>query len=202
MMLAGMIGLWFAKSDMVDAEPKLSKTDIQQQLSDQYPGTISELELDYESGKVYEAEIEIKDKDYEIKVDGDTGEVIRLDEKQKYASGDQVKTEGRNSATEADLLFIREKEEKNQEEEVTKPDVSASAKHGKHEQTTKKEAIISYSEAKDIALAEFSGTIEDIELDEDDDLLRYEIEIENGESEADIEIDAYTGNILVIEIDN
>ncbi|WP_368858685.1 PepSY domain-containing protein [Oceanobacillus saliphilus] len=29
----------------------------------------------------------------------------------------------------------------------------------------------------------------------------YEVEIENGNKEAEIEIDAYTGEVLVIEID-
>lgn len=55
--------------------------------------------------------------------------------------------------------------------------------------------------ARSIALAEFSGTIEGIELDDDDDRLIYEIEIEDGENEAEIEIDAYTGEILFMDLE-
>ncbi|MFD0951687.1 PepSY domain-containing protein [Virgibacillus natechei] len=55
--------------------------------------------------------------------------------------------------------------------------------------------------AEEIALNEFDGQITELELDEDDGRLMYEIEIEDGEDEAEIEIDAYTGEILVIEID-
>ncbi|MEC5424680.1 PepSY domain-containing protein [Virgibacillus sp. C22-A2] len=56
-------------------------------------------------------------------------------------------------------------------------------------------------EAEEIALNSFSGTITEVELDEDDGRLIYEIEIENGNEEAEIDIDAYTGEILVLSID-
>lgn len=38
-------------------------------------------------------------------------------------------------------------------------------------------------------------------MDSDDDILVYEIEIINGEDEATIEINAYTGNVVSLEID-
>ncbi len=40
-----------------------------------------------------------------------------------------------------------------------------------------------------------------MELDEDDGQLRYEIEMKSKKQEATIEIDAYTGDIAVMEID-
>ena len=62
-------------------------------------------------------------------------------------------------------------------------------------------AMLSQDAAKEIALKEFAGTVVDLELDEDDGRKIYEIEIENGEDEATVEIDAYTGEILVLDID-
>ena len=61
--------------------------------------------------------------------------------------------------------------------------------------------MLSQDAAKEIALKEFAGTVVDLELDEDDGRKIYEIEIENGEDEATVEIDAYTGEILVLDID-
>ena len=66
----------------------------------------------------------------------------------------------------------------------------------------KPSTVIDINEAVNIALNEFKGTVTDVELDEDDGRLIYEIEMESGEEEAEIEIDAYTGAILVIEIDD
>ncbi|QGS68035.1 hypothetical protein CV093_03165 [Oceanobacillus sp. 143] len=56
--------------------------------------------------------------------------------------------------------------------------------------------------ARSIAASQFSGSIVELDLDEDDGRLIYEIEMKNGDSEAEIEIDAYTGTILVIDIDH
>ncbi|PRO65957.1 PepSY domain-containing protein [Alkalicoccus urumqiensis] len=56
-------------------------------------------------------------------------------------------------------------------------------------------------EAGAIALEEFPGTIDDIDRGEEDGRLVYEIEIESGDRDADIWIDAYTGEVLRVEID-
>lgn len=206
LMLAGIIGLGIAQTSAVEAEPDLSKSDIKQKVSDQYPGTVTELELDESSGKVaYEVAVETETKEYELKVDGNTGEILQLKEKQRSVSNSQEKGQQSKSETEDDSLEIKERQS-NIQEDGSEAKASASNSSGqkgeKDNEGTKEKAIISYDEAKNIALGEFSGQLEDIELDEDDGQLRYEVEIEKKESDAEIEIDAYTGEILIIEIDD
>lgn len=206
LMLAGIIGLGIAQTSAVEAEPELSKSDIKKKVSDQYPGTITELELSKDSGKAaYEVEMETKNKEYELKVDGNTGEVLQLDEKQHDPSGSQGTVEESKSEPKDDSVEIKETQSNNQKDDSeTKASASNSSekKGEKGNKGTKEKAIISYDEAKNIALGEFSGQLDDIELDEDDGQLRYEVEIEKGESDAEIVIDAYTGDILIIEIDD
>lgn len=43
--------------------------------------------------------------------------------------------------------------------------------------------------------------IDDIDLEDKNGRLIYEVEIENGEREAEIIIDAYTGEVIFVEID-
>ena len=42
----------------------------------------------------------------------------------------------------------------------------------------------------------------EIELDEDDGLLKYEVELRTDRGEAEVEIDALTGNVLEVELDD
>jgi uncharacterized membrane protein YkoI len=60
--------------------------------------------------------------------------------------------------------------------------------------------LISPDKAKTIALSVANGTITDFDFDEDD--LEYEVEIELGDLEYEIIIDARTGKILEIDIDD
>ncbi|WP_339171796.1 PepSY domain-containing protein [Solibacillus sp. FSL R5-0691] len=62
-------------------------------------------------------------------------------------------------------------------------------------------SIITEEQAIEIAQAKAKGTVTDIELDEDDNRLIYEIEIRNGKMEYDFEIDAKTGDIIKYEED-
>lgn len=62
-------------------------------------------------------------------------------------------------------------------------------------------AVITEKRAIEIAQAKAKGTVTDIELDEDDNRLIYEIEIRNGKMEYDFEIDAKTGDIIKYEED-
>lgn len=61
--------------------------------------------------------------------------------------------------------------------------------------------FISVDEAKEIALSEHDGYVEDIELETDDGYAYYEVEIENGEEDYDIYIEAYTGEVLSVDGD-
>ncbi len=59
-----------------------------------------------------------------------------------------------------------------------------------------KTAALSQQQAIDIALAKAAGTVTDVELDDDDNELVYEIEIRNGNMEYDFKIDANSGAVI------
>jgi uncharacterized membrane protein YkoI len=61
--------------------------------------------------------------------------------------------------------------------------------------------VLTIQEAKEIAQAEFAGKVIEMELDEDDGRFVYEMELVNNNSEAEIDMDAETGEILELEIE-
>lgn len=65
------------------------------------------------------------------------------------------------------------------------------------------EDYISQEEAIEIALAEVEGTLESVELDDDDGRAVYEVEINTGagDDDAEFDIDAVTGEILEMDVD-
>lgn len=62
--------------------------------------------------------------------------------------------------------------------------------------------LISIEEAMEIALSEQDGYVDDIELETDDGYTYYEVEIENGNEDYDLYIDAITGDVLKVEKDD
>lgn len=69
-------------------------------------------------------------------------------------------------------------------------------------QTQKNEGTISQSEAINIAEKATNGKMHEIEKDEDDGRIKYEIELKTDRGEAEVEIDAVTGKILEVEFDD
>jgi uncharacterized membrane protein YkoI len=63
------------------------------------------------------------------------------------------------------------------------------------------ENLMSVEEAKEIAIAEVGGKVIEIDLDEDDGRYEYELELRTDQGEADITIDAETGEVREMEID-
>ncbi len=61
--------------------------------------------------------------------------------------------------------------------------------------------MITLQEAKEIALQEADGLVKEVQLDTDDGMYYYEVEIHNGTYEYEIEVDALTGKIIDIEKD-
>ncbi|WP_042147276.1 PepSY domain-containing protein [Paucisalibacillus sp. EB02] len=63
------------------------------------------------------------------------------------------------------------------------------------------ESIMSIEEAKEIAVAEVGGKVIEVDLDEDDGRYEYELELRTDRGEAEITIDAESGEIIEMEID-
>jgi uncharacterized membrane protein YkoI len=202
---AAVLGLGIYQSDAVHGEPDLSQEEVREIVSSQYPGEITEITLESDvQTAVYEVILEHDGKRYILKIDGYTGEVLEMEEEDlpeqeaSEGSGDQ--------STDTDSSADNNTEEQGQEEETEKNDEQTEKKEESNEEDSKEEgskerSTIDSEEARRIALNEFDGTVTDLELDEDDGRLIYEIEIERGDEEAEIEIDAYTGEVIVISID-
>lgn len=168
-------GLGIYQSDAAKSNPELTYDDVKQIAEAQYPGTITEIELDKEHGNlVYEVEIKGDDREYEVKLDANTGEIVKL-------------------------------EEKNVKQNMTSPDkehYKANEESNKIKVEDDPKLIMDMTHAIEIAIQEFPGTVTEAELDEENGRMIYEIEIKSKGQEAEIEIDAQTGEILVIEIDD
>ncbi|QGS69859.1 hypothetical protein CV093_03150 [Oceanobacillus sp. 143] len=99
-------------------------------------------------------------------MDGNTGEVLAIDMKDNAAE-----TTKKDESAEEEQNATKE----NYESEDTNKEELTESQESKQQDASK--AVISQEEAKNIALQQFNGTFEQIELDEDDGRLSYEIEM-------------------------
>src|SRR5690625_23980 len=118
----------------------------------------------------------------------------------KQEKNEQVKNEKETAAKENKQ---DEEHEANVPKEQPKTTEKPKEEHksAPKEPTDTKETVLSISEVSNIALSHFSGSIDDVELEDEDGRLYYEVEIERDEQEAEMKIDAYTGEVIVIEIE-
>lgn len=229
--IAVVLGFGMYQSNASHAEPTLSAEDIKELVQSQYPGTLTELELTKgATGALYEVEVVNDGVEYEIMIDGNSGEILNLKEKLVAAKEQASKKEtidlkeqeeAQKAAEEKEQAEKAEAEAKKQkeQEEVEKKQATNEPQQktqvekkatpekqakqpSKEKQAKNKKTSIDVKQAIDIALEQYPGVVEDVELDEDNGRLIYEIEIRSGDEEAEFEIDAYTGEILVIEIDD
>lgn len=123
-------------------------------------GQVDSVELEKEAGKSYfEVEIESKDKEVEVIIDAQTGEVLSVKED---ADDDDFKKEA----------FAAQKN------------------------------YMPVQKAIEIAEKEVNGKVIEINLDDDDNRMIYEIELKTSKGEAELELDAVTGKVLDVEYDN
>ncbi len=194
---AGFLGLGVFHTSASPSEPSLTINEVRDIVKKQYPGKITELEQETEFNRaIYEVEIANDKKEYDLKVDGNSGEILDIKEKPSKNSSTSAKDK---KETENKRNKSNDSKENN---ELNNNNESKKSTHSNEQlNISEKETAISGKEAKKIALDAFEGTVSDFDLDEDDGRLIYEIEIENGEKEAEIEVDAYTGEVIVIDYD-
>ncbi|MBA4602232.1 PepSY domain-containing protein [Thermoactinomyces mirandus] len=179
-------GLGFGINQIFAGEgnPALTEKEAAQKAEERYPGTVKEIELDDKGTRhVYEIELLGSNGEYEIKMDAGTGEILKVE--QSRTTGTKASDDGR----------------KGDEVDDVRDDQGGKSQPAPEKSATEQKRI-SYEQAKNIALSKFNGKIGEIELDEDDGRWIYEVEIKKGRQEADMEIDAYTGKILFMSIEN
>ncbi|MFD1386320.1 PepSY domain-containing protein [Oceanobacillus oncorhynchi subsp. oncorhynchi] len=185
--LAGVVGTGIYHAEAASSseeEPQiveagsLTMEDATKKLEEEYQGKVKEMELDREGDKsFYEAEIIVENHEYDVKMDAESGEVVyeEIDDK-----------DGHDDDRNDDDVNLEENQQ----------DTAAA-----NENNDNKENVITQEEAIQIAKQEFDGEVTEMELDYDDGRYVYELELVNGEQEADFDIHAETGDILSLEID-
>ena len=194
------VGIYHSNASQVDSG--LSKEEIEEMVTGQYPGEIKNINLEKQANKsVYKVDIENDVRKYALTLESDTGEVIELKE---TSDPEQVKMAEKKEKEKEQQANNEKQDNQKQSEPNKKKEKKQSEKqdgNGKSESAEKKNAVISVDKAVEIALEQFSGEVDDVELEEEDGRLIYEVEIEKGEDEAEVEIDAYTGEVLVVSIE-
>ncbi|MDH5160722.1 PepSY domain-containing protein [Heyndrickxia oleronia] len=72
----------------------------------------------------------------------------------------------------------------------------------KDQQISVTKTAITTEQAISIAKKEIDGTVTKVEKDEDDGMIKYEIELQSNQGEVDIDIDANTGKIIEIDYED
>ncbi|TDL80299.1 PepSY domain-containing protein [Peribacillus frigoritolerans] len=218
--IIGVIGI-FSIASAKKGDVKVTEAEARNLVEAHYTGTIKEMVLTKLDGReVYQVELEEKKGLYTLEVEAATGSIQNLKqvkkadlesekepalsqaEAKKLAEetySGNVQTMTLQGKTYSITLLTKTEEikvEMNADSgEITSEDKSSIEK-------TKQPVKLTEEQAKKIALAEVKGKIEDIDLEEEDGSVFYEVEIESGQQEATIQIDAFTGIILSVAIEN
>lgn len=224
-----VLGLGIYHTSATEASPEMAEADIEEMVSEQYPGEIASIEKRKEMhNTIYEVKLKNDAKGYTLKVDGDTGEILKIDEKALADADDSDNDNGNDEQPTADSGNNEQKgnqdmndqdennaednnkddnENDNNQSEQTEDhsndvnenqDNDGENNNSEKSKKTDKQTVIDIKEAMAIGLNEYSGTIKEIELDEEDGQLIYEVEIVSGNVKAEIDINAYTGEIIVV----
>ncbi|MHC8514625.1 PepSY domain-containing protein [Sporosarcina sp. ITBMC105] len=171
--------------EYVQSEKLLTKEEALAIAKKKANGTVEKIELDSDDNrKVYEIEINDNEFEYEIELDAATGEVLSF-EKERFKTFKNEAT-AKVKTTENDVNHTLKVVE-------TAPKAQVKAEKSQPVAKTKltKEQVMS------IAKQKATGVVTEFELDGN----VYEIEMEDGDIEYELEIDAYTGAILSFEKD-
>lgn len=190
-----VVSLFFIyRTGASSSEPKLSQAEIKKLVEEQYPGDQNEPNLQLKDGEpVYQVEVRQENGNYEVLLDGNTGKVLDIYQTEVEKAENVEPDDNNNTTPDENSNKDNDQDSQQNNDDTDKADKDEpSSEQGNN-------AIISSDEAKEIALQQFSGTVSELELDEDDGTMIYEIEIVDGNKEANIEINAYTGNVIVIE---
>lgn len=176
-------------------DPSLNSEEAKELAASRYPGEVTVIELNNESGEqIYTMEIDGDDNDYRLKLNADSGDVVQLSE--------ITNADSQEAASEESAADTASEPEPAAEESSSEEAPPAEEEPSRETGSSSNQLPISMDDAKSIALEEVGGgSVTDIELDDDDGRVLYELEIVSSQGEVDVDVDARTGEIIVISYD-
>ncbi len=192
-LIIGLGGWYGVKEAFTTPSSILPEENVSQMIQQKYGGTIENISVFQEKDKLNYSIKLLKDQiPYQVIVNGQTGEVLAMVKQstsQKPAK--QIPTEQTPVAQNPATPKI------NQQAPI--------AKSNKNNQTSpfSSDAVqITIDQAIEIALNKFHGTIHEVELEEEDGQLVYEVEIKQSENKkVEVIINPYSGKIESISVD-
>lgn len=162
----------------------LPEENVSQMIKQKYGGNIETISVVQENEKLNYSLKLIKDQiPYQVIVNGQTGEVLSMTKQ--------------TTEQKPEVLPAVPKEK--QQEPITNP--SKNNQSNTFSSNTL-QTVITIDQAKGIALEKVNGTINSVELDEEDGQLVYEVEIKQSQTkEAEVIINPYSGKVESITID-
>ncbi|QKS70121.1 PepSY domain-containing protein [Paenalkalicoccus suaedae] len=147
-------------------------------------GKIDDRELERRGEQYYyELEVELRDEDGDVYIDAMTGEVIKVeDDIRPYLLS-------ANNATQTNNQEQNKGSESNQVQENEQSSSHAT-----------EPTMISHEQAKEIAVNHVGkGKVDDIDLERENGHVYYEVEVEWSDDDADVYVDAFTGEVLHVD---
>ena len=140
-------------------------------------GRITDIELDKDDRRAhYEVDVDFDGYEYDFEFDAYTGEVL---EQKREKDRDDMK----------------------QANAAVSPASTKAADSKSGNQAVSNKDLIGSDKAIEAALAVVSGTVEGFELETEDGFAYYEVEIKDGRSEHDVDVNAKDGSILKVDSD-
>ena len=202
---AGAIGIGVSSSNA--AENNSSKTNTQKigieranQLAlEAVPGKIKSVELEKENGKTYYDYEIIKDnKEYDVHIDAYSGQTLKVkidDDARQHG------TEGNGNKPTTSPTSKPSSTPSSTPAPTSKPS-STPASTTAPTSTPAQKQMITPEKAAEIAAKHVQGTVKKIKLEKEDGVRVYEIKLKSDHGKVEVDIDAYTGEILDVEYNN
>ncbi|MFP7493959.1 PepSY domain-containing protein [Terribacillus saccharophilus] len=193
-LLAAVFGIYQMQASA--GEPEMTIDQARQQAEKQYNATVTEIELDRSGSEPrYDIDLENGEKYFDLTLNGNTGEVISLKESAVQPTMPGTKNKDQEPAEE-------EQPQQNDQTAADKQQDEKQQTEPPKKSASQAEVKITMEEAVKIASNEVDGTVTNAEFEEEDGLPVYELELETANDEAEVVINAQSGEIVTITYDS
>ncbi|MGE8078909.1 PepSY domain-containing protein [Peribacillus loiseleuriae] len=209
-LIIGFGGWYGVKKAFTAPSSLLPEENVSQMIQQKYGGTIEDISVFQEKDKLnYSVKLLKGQIPYQVIVNGQTGEVLAM-VKQSTTQKSAEQTPVEQTPVEQTPVEQTPTEQTPVEQKPATPKMNQQAsiaKSNKNNQTnafssSALQTIITVDQAIGIALEKVQGTIDEVELGEEDGQLVYEVEIKQSEKKkAEVIINPYSGKIESISVD-